>query len=218
MRREIDLNEISDGRKYRAGDMVRADCRGCVGCSARCHNMGSSIVLDPMDVWRLTKAADKSPEELFDSALELNVVDGLILPNLKMTGEERACVFLSGEGRCTVHEFRPGFCRMFPLGRYYENRSFWYFLQIHECPKNKTKIKVEKWLGISDIRRYEAYINDWHYFLKDIEEALEGYGEEERRQMSLYLLRQFYLSPYPRDEFYSEFDRRLKKAKNMFLG
>ena len=31
MRREIDLNEISDGRKYRAGDMVRADCRGCVG-------------------------------------------------------------------------------------------------------------------------------------------------------------------------------------------
>ena len=97
MRREIDLNEISDGRKYRAGDMVRADCRGCVGCSACCHNMGSSIVLDPMDVWRLTKAADKSPEELFDSALELNVVDGLILPNLKMTGEERACVFLSGE-------------------------------------------------------------------------------------------------------------------------
>ena len=73
-------------------------------------------------------------------------------------------------------------------------------------------------LGISDIRRYEAYINDWHYFLKDIEEALEGYGEEERRQMSLYLLRQFYLSAYPQDEFYSEFDRRLKKAKNMFLG
>ena len=29
MERNIDLNEISDGRFYTANDMVRADCQGC---------------------------------------------------------------------------------------------------------------------------------------------------------------------------------------------
>lgn len=217
MRREMDLSEISDGRLYDSGDMVKTDCRGCVGCSACCRGMGTSIVLDPMDIWRMTTALEKRPEELFASSLELNVADGLILPNLKMDGQGESCIFLNQEGRCGIHEARPGICRLFPLGRFYENRSFRYFLQVHECPENKSKIKVEKWLGIPNIRRYEAYINDWHFFLRDVEEALEGYGEEERRQMSLYLLRQFYLLPYPKEEFYGEFEKRLNRARDQFL-
>ncbi len=34
MRRNIRLEEISDGRLYTANDMVKADCRDCEGCSA----------------------------------------------------------------------------------------------------------------------------------------------------------------------------------------
>lgn len=30
-------------------------------------------------------------------------------------GEERACVFLDAEGRCTVHADRPAGCRLYPL-------------------------------------------------------------------------------------------------------
>lgn len=217
MRREIDLSEISDGKTYQSGDLVKADCHGCVGCHACCCNMGNSIILDPMDVDRLTEAVGKDAETLLAETMELHVVDGLILPNLKMSGKENSCVFLNGEGRCSVHAFRPGICRMFPLGRYYEDRSFQYFLQVHECPRKKTKIKVEKWLGIADIKRYEAYITDWHYFLKDLDEALNDYGDDERRQMSLYVLRQFYLTPYPKGMFYETFDKRLEKAKQMFL-
>ena len=55
MKRNVDLKEISDGRLYSSGDMVRADCRDCEGCSECCRGMGSSIILDPMDVWRLQK-------------------------------------------------------------------------------------------------------------------------------------------------------------------
>lgn len=217
MLREIDLNEISDGKKYRHCDMVRTDSCGCVGCFTCCQNMGTSIVLDPMDIWQLTKAVEKSPSELFDTALELNWVDGLILPNLKMSGDSNTCIFLNEEGRCSVHNYRPGICRMFPLGRYYEKRSFSYFLQVHECPQNKSKIKVDKWLGIPNIKKYETYISDWHYFLKDVEKALNEYGQGERKQMSLYLLRQFYFSPYPVEAFYETFWQRLDETKRMFL-
>lgn len=49
MKRNVDLNEISDGRLYSANDMVKVECGDCAGCSACCQNMGTSVVLDPMD-------------------------------------------------------------------------------------------------------------------------------------------------------------------------
>ena len=47
MKREVDLNEISDGRLYSSGDMVKVDCHDCEGCSACCqeweiHPIGSN--------------------------------------------------------------------------------------------------------------------------------------------------------------------------------
>lgn len=46
MRRNVDLNEISDGKLYTSNDMVKADCYECQGCSACCRGMGKSIILD----------------------------------------------------------------------------------------------------------------------------------------------------------------------------
>lgn len=41
MKRNVDLNEISDGRLYSANDMVKVECGDCAGCSACCQNMGT---------------------------------------------------------------------------------------------------------------------------------------------------------------------------------
>lgn len=53
MIREVDLQEISDGKLYTANDLVKAGCNDCAGCSACCRGMGNSIVLDPLDMHRL---------------------------------------------------------------------------------------------------------------------------------------------------------------------
>ena len=98
MKREISLEEISDGKLYGSGDMVKVGCDDCRGCSACCRGMGSSIVLDPYDIFRLETGLDLSFEELLAEAVELNLVDGMILPNLKMSGEGEACTFLNEEG------------------------------------------------------------------------------------------------------------------------
>ena len=154
MRRQASLEEISDGHLYGLNDMVKADCGGCSGCSACCRGMGNSIVLDPLDVFRLTKNKKISFEELVNGPAQLGMVDGLILPSLRMTGAGEACSFLQEDGRCSVHAFRPGICRIFPLGRYYEKGSFSYFLQIHECRKeNRTKVKVKKWIDTPEAKR-----------------------------------------------------------------
>ena len=146
MLRDIDLAEVSDGKLYTNNDMAKTDCGGCSGCSDCCRGMGSSIIIDPYDVYRLTNGLNTGFDELLSSGrLELNVVDGIILPNLKMDEQTDACTFLDENGRCSIHAYRTGICRMFPLGRFYEDNSFKYFLQIHECPKqNKTKVKMHQ--------------------------------------------------------------------------
>lgn len=218
MLREIDLNEISDGRLYTSGDLARADCQGCKGCSACCRGMGSSIVLDPYDMFCLSNGLGVPAESLLNTAAELHVVDGIILPDLKMKEGEDCCTFLNENGRCEIHSFRPGFCRMFPLGRIYENRSFYYFLQTKECPKeNRTKVKIKKWIGIPDFKRYERFINDWHYLLKDLANSIPADSPETYlKQVSMYLLQTFYLTPYPSEGFYEAFDERNSQTKRLF--
>ena len=80
MERQIDLNEVSDGRLYGLSDMVRADCGGCAGCSACCSGMGRSVVLDPLDMHRLAEGTGVGAKMLLTENLELNVVDGIVLP------------------------------------------------------------------------------------------------------------------------------------------
>lgn len=217
MKRNVDLNEISDGKLYGANDLVKAGCQDCQGCSACCHGMGNSIILDPLDVWRLTGGLKVSFEQLLASAVELSVVDGIILPNIRMAGEREACTFLNEEGRCSIHPHRPGICRLFPLGRVYEDGTFKYFLQTQECRKeDRVKVKVRKWIDTPDIRNYEAFVNEWHYFLKDMEAYVEGLDENEQKQVNLYLLRQFYLRPYETGEdFYPQIAVRLKEAREI---
>lgn len=215
MLREIDFDQVSDGRFYRVNDMVKADCGGCKGCSSCCRGMGDSIVLDPLDLHRICSGLGKSFEELLSLYLELGVVDGIILPHLRMDGPEESCAFLNQEGRCSIHPLRPGICRIFPLGRRYDGDSFQYFLQIHECPKpNKTKVKIRKWIDTPDVSRYEQYISDWHYYLKKLQnQAMEAQGPETVKALSMQVLQQFYVRPYDAEQdFYQQFYERLNQA------
>lgn len=216
MKRQVSLAEISDGKLYGPNDMVKADCGDCKGCSACCRGMGKSVILDPLDVCRLTHHLGCSFEELLNGKLELNIVDGIILPNLKMDGEDERCPFLNEEGRCRIHVARPSICRLFPLGRYYEEDHFRYFLQIHECRKeNRAKVKVRKWIDTPNQQKNEKFVMSWHTFLKETETQI-GQTKDENlmKNIDLSILKIFYMRPYEKDrDFYSQFEERLAEAR-----
>lgn len=215
MKRNVDMNEISDGKLYHANDLVKADCGDCKGCHACCCDMGSSIVLDPFDIYRLCLGMNTSFEQLLAEHIELNVSEKVLLPNLKM-GVEKKCSFLNEEGRCAIHRFRPGICRLFPLGRIYENGSFQYFLQTQECKnENRTKIKVRKWIQTEPFKQYESFIADWHYFIVKLQEEAKALEDDSMLQtLNLYLLRTFYMKPYEAErDFYEQFYARFDEAK-----
>ena len=216
MERELNMDEISDGKRYGLNDLVRVGCEDCAGCSSCCQGMEDTIVLDPLDIYRMTGGLGKSFGDLLDHAFSLGMVDGLALPRLRVDKEGERCVFLNAQGRCSIHSYRPGICRLFPLGRMYEEDSFWYFLQVHECKKkNKTKVRVRKWIDTPRPQEYESFLLQWHDFLKETRRLADKPGEEEkRREYALLLLRIFYERPYDTEgDFYEQFARRLSEAE-----
>jgi len=222
MLRDIDLNAVSDGKLYMAKDMARIDCHDCKGCSECCRGMGQSIMLDPYDIYNLTISLDMSCEQLLSRYVEFGVDGGVIIPNMRMQENTGACGFLTEEGRCSVHDIRPGICRLFPLGRYYDGEGFKYFLQVNECSKkDRTKMKIFKYLGIDDLPKYEKFVCDWHYFILDVQKKLNENPEsfESANEDNIFLLNLFYMMVYNRDvDFYTQFYERLALAKNRLFG
>ena len=176
------------------------------------------IVGDPLDVWQLIQGRGKSFEQLLDESVDLHVQDGVILPNLKMAGEKEQCVYLNEKGRCSIHPFRPGICRLFPLGRFYENGSFRYFLQIKECSReNRTKQKIRKWIDMPEFGRYETFVADWHFFVRRLQDRLMQQSDMEAAQrINRYILQEFYFRGWDAEQnFYDQFSERLKKAQKV---
>lgn len=214
-----DINEISDGKIYGLHDMVRVSCNDCEGCHACCEQMGTTVLLDPLDVFRLTKGLGKTFQELMAGTVELHVEDGLVVPNLKMAEGTERCVFLNKEGRCSIHAFRPGICRLFPLGRIYGEDGVSYFLQNGACRKeNRSKVKVVKWLDTPEPKAYQKFLADWHSFKKGLILYLDtAQGEQAAKTVAMFLLNQFFVKPYDTDsDFYPQFYERLREAKGAF--
>lgn len=211
-----DIAEISDGKIYGINDMVKAACNDCAGCHSCCEGMGDTILLDPYDGYRLTTGLGKSFEELLAAEVELHVENGVIVPNLKMAEGKNQCFFLNEEGRCRIHALRPGICRVFPLGRIYENGNVAYFLQREACKKeNRTKIKVSKWLDTPELKTYHRFLADWHDLKKKVEQYVCNAGDENgAKTVNLFLLNLFFMQPYDRERsFFEQFYERLEQSR-----
>ena len=80
---------------------------------------------------------------------------------------------------------------------------------------HKTKVKVSKWVDTPDMNRYERFVNDWHYFLEEVQERLALETDEEIRKINLFLLKLFYVRPYADGDFYAQFEERLTAAREV---
>ena len=130
-------------------------------------------------------------------------------------GEPR-CSFLNEEGRCSIHQYRPGFCRLFPLGRHYDGDKLSYFLLEDACfVQNKTKMKVNKWLNIPRIKDYERFLIEWHSLTKGLRCFYEENADNEAvmKAINMQFLQIFYLTPYGEEDFYVQFDERMARMQ-----
>ena len=211
MKRNLTFEEISDGKRYSAGDLAKIGCGDCNGCSECCRVTEDTIFIDPYDIYSLCGGLATSFAEMLDKSIGLTVVDSVVTPYLTKNKQDGACGFLNSEGRCGIHAFRPGFCRLFPLGRIYnDDGSFDYFVQVHECPyPNKTKVKIKSWLGIPSLSRYEEFVRTWHEITVNIRDCAVD-NPTLAREANVRMLKIFYETPYDASEdFYAQFHERV---------
>ena len=230
-----------DTKLYTLNDMARVGCNDCKGCSGCCRGMGESIVLDPYDIWQMENNLNTTFAGLMQDKIELHVEEGLILPNLKMQETSDSCAFLDANGRCSIHGFRPGLCRLFPLGRKYENDELYYFLLEDACTQSThTKLKVKKWIEITDGKRYEKFLITWHNLRKTLQKRIkdiltksentatfstdsslsingEYNGDELIKNINMNFLHTFYEKQYTSDDFYIQFEERVNEKEVIIL-
>ena len=60
-----------------------------------------------------------------------------------------------------------------------------------------------------DLKKYDQYICDWHYFLMDLEKLI-GSRQDLMKKTDMFILELFFLTPWHLDQdFYSQFYQRL---------
>jgi len=213
MQHTVHLEEISDGSLYSYNDLVRIGCDGCGGSASCCRFADDTITLDPYDIYLLQQGTELSFEALYARQLiALSPVGSLLLPHLNFSKATNSCPFLLENGRCGIHSYRPGLCRLFPLARLIEDGRVQYLLQIHECPCKATpKTKVKKWLELPDIEHYEAYLVQWDGILTATRSKLSAAtGQAELTTVTTEFLRNFYFIPYDASRpFYEQWEQRL---------
>lgn len=211
------LEGISDGKLYTIEDNVKADACGCDGCSACCHHVGDLVALTPFDVYEIRSHLQVDFDRLIGDKIQLVANNKILTPYLNMQKEDGRCSFLNSENRCSIHAHRPNICRLFPLGRVYEEGDYKYFLQVGSCTKADLKeVKVRDWIGISDYEQHKAFTLEWYRLLKALTFRLKFVRDEkELEAMNNYLLDTFYhLEVREGEDFCSVFNSCLAVAKN----
>lgn len=200
-------------------DMARLSCGECRGCSSCCEGMGQSILLDPYDIFQLQTVTGHDFAGLMRETIELCVENGIILPALKMQPETDACGFLNREGRCSIHSHRPGLCRLFPLGRKYDETGLHYFLLEDACQiQNRTKMKIKKWLEIPALSKYERFLVMWHDLRKELQEQIaERQDDSFAQKVNVEFLEVFYKKPFDTArDFYEQFEERRELSSGTY--
>lgn len=203
---------------YENNALVRVDCHDCRGCSSCCRGMGDSIRLDPYDAYQFQIAKKPLSELLASGAAALTVWEGMILPHIQMQEQTESCPFLSAQGRCSIHAYRPGICRLFPLGRNFADGELTYFLLEDACKaKQRSKLRVSKWLGVEPAGKYHTFVKNWHAFRREMVAVLMEAASEQAKELNLYLLRTFFLQPYDElQDFYVQFEERVQRIRGAF--
>ena len=204
---------------YQLNDIAKISSPSCEGCGECCRGMGESIELDPYDSFQLAEGLGARFADLINNEIALHSENGIILPHIVMKDGSDACSFLNPDGRCSIHSFRPGICRLYPLSRKYTEDGIRYFIQPDACSGHSlVKVKIRNYLQIQEYGKYDAFKWNWFHFLKDAEAAVVSDTDvSSGTKLGFFVLETFFLRPYDGGDFYSTVDKRIKRARH-YLG
>lgn len=157
-------------------DLMDFRCRECGEC---CHNRDAEerqIVLTAYDIFRIARhlgITAKEVTEKYGVPFEHPQTNVMHI-RLKAKIHRGACAFLKN-GRCSIHEAKPGVCAVFPMGRatnIRDNETL-YFKNHTNCGKTDTSYPVKEWLDAFHLRESEEPVMAYTKCLAEIILALQ---------------------------------------------
>ncbi len=156
----------ADARALAETDLLQLAC-GAAGCGATCCKAAAPIVLNPYELARIRAVSGMSYEDLLD-VFDTDRAKGF---PLVMLPRDPACHFWTEKG-CRIYDARPLACRLFPLGRVFENHQSRLVLpEVNRCSglapaPAKT---IAAYLQEQDTALFIAMADRWIEFVSDIE-------------------------------------------------
>ena len=157
-----EVNDLANVKAVALNEKVPFHCLLCGGC---CRNVKDSIMLEPIDVFHLTRYLREQGEPVagMEDMLARYAHAAWLENNfpiylLNTVEALDTCVFLK-DGRCSVYEARPQVCRMYPFSAApgSRGRDFQYFL-CTEKPHHFADglVTVKDWLSQNFSREAKA--------------------------------------------------------------
>jgi len=199
-------------------------CRLCGGC---CRYVKDSIMLKPIDVYRLARYLREQGEPvsgtedvLANYAHASWLEDRFPIFLLNTVGSMDVCVFLK-KGRCSVYEARPHVCRMYPfsVAPGERGRDFRYFLCMEKSHHFADgMVTVKNWLSENFVRETKEALNADYDALPILSRNILAMGEEEfQSQLFQFLYYRYY--NYELDKpFLPQFLSNLEQLKKLTGG
>lgn len=156
----------TDAAVLAESDLVQLSC-GVYGCTSNCCTKSAPIILNPYEIAMMCKESRISYEDLLD-IVETDRARGF---PLVMLPRDPSCHFWTGRG-CRIYGARPLACRLFPLGRVFDNgRSHIVLPELNVCSglapaPSKT---VADYLRAQDTSTFIQMADRWIEFVTDIE-------------------------------------------------
>ena len=156
----------ADARVFADSDPLQLSC-GAEGCSATCCKAAAPIVLNPYEISLICTESGMSYEDLLD-IVDTDRANGF---PLVMLPRDPACYFWTEQG-CRIYHARPLACRLFPLGRVFDNgQSHLVLPGVNRCaglvPAPSTR--VAEYLSEQTTARHIEMADQWIGFVSEME-------------------------------------------------
>jgi len=175
----------------------------CTRCGRCCRNLENALMIDPMDIFNLSKYLREQdddilgPEDMLARYAHPALLDGCYpIFQLNTEGEDHACVFLK-DGRCSVYEARPQACRMYPLGAApgERGRDFHYCLFTEKAHHfGNGSVKVKDWLSQNFSKSAREFLKAHYELLPALGKTLCSIGEDRYRHLAFKILYYIYFA------------------------
>ncbi len=148
-------------------DLLQLSC-GTGGCGSNCCRSSAPVILNPYEIALICRASGMTYEDLLD-IVETDRANGF---PLVMLPRDPACHFWSEKG-CRIYGARPLACRLFPLGRVFDNgRSHLVLPERNACsglvPSPTTT--VGDYLRVQETHTHIEMAERWIEFVTEIEQ------------------------------------------------